>query len=56
MDKIQEAQMSIAALEQMLEDEDMNPDQLHEALEKLDMLLAKLYTLSIDELNKTQPE
>ena len=51
MDKIQEVQMSIAALEQMLENDDMSPDELHDALTKLDELVSELQALGINELD-----
>lgn len=51
MDKIQEVQMSIAALEQMLENDDMSPDELQDALTKLDELVSELQALGINELD-----
>lgn len=51
MDKIQEVQMSIAALEQMLENYDMSPDELQDALTKLDELVSELQALGISELD-----
>lgn len=51
MDKIQEVQISIAALEQMLENNDMSPDELHDALAKLDELVSELQALGISELD-----
>jgi len=51
MDKIQEVQMSIAALEQMLENDDMSPDELQDALTKLDELVSELQALGISELD-----
>ena len=51
MDKIQEVQMSITALEQMLENDDMSPDELQDALTKLDELVSELQALGINELD-----
>lgn len=51
MDKIQEVQTSIAALEQMLENDDMSPDELQDALTKLDELVSELQALGISELD-----
>jgi len=43
--------MSIAALEQMLENDDMSPDELQDALTKLDELVSELQALGISELD-----